>query len=238
MRLRKPFVVGEVFGRLTILQEIPPSGNQRRKMVCRCTCSKTLTVLASGLRTGNTRSCGCLRREMVAAKNYKHGARKRKAKDNPPEYVLWKRMRQRCNDSGNHEWDRYGGRGITVDPRWDDFTVFLADVGPRPTPNHSIDRIDNEKGYSKDNVRWATASQQARNKRNSRRVVFNGQSIGLADLAEAHGIPYGRLYTRLWKGWSVEKAVSTPTAAKGRRKRDGRDDGAEQDDCSGDAPAR
>lgn len=204
-----PIVAGDRYGRLTFIQEAPRSEAGLRMVRCKCDCGAILALPLKYIRKGNTSSCGCLRREMVAAKNTKHGMRKR-AGGSPPEYFIWKQMRNRCNAPGDSHWERYGARGITVCPRWGDFEAFLADMGPRPSPRHSIDRIDNDGPYEPGNCRWATASQQARNKRNSSRVQFQGETYTVADLAEKCGIPYGRLDSRLRKGWSVERAVSEP----------------------------
>lgn len=207
----KPIPPGTRFGRLLVIRQ----EQGKRKHLCQCDCGAVKLIGDSNLRQGITRSCGCLRREGVAAKNFRHGARKRSG--GPPEYYIWKRMRQRCKDPNNHEWDRYGGRGIGVDPRWDSFAAFLEDMGSRPSPKHSIDRIDNELNYGPSNCRWATASEQARNKRKTLKVEFGGAVVTIADLADMHSMPYGRLYTRLAKGWSVERAVSTPIQSTKRR---------------------
>lgn len=210
-----PFVAGQRFGRWTTLSE-EPRGPQGRMVACRCDCGTVATVVYKSIRSGNKSSCGCLRREMVAAKNRKHGCAQRAGR--LPEYWIWKRMRQRCNDPNNHEWDRYGGRGIAVDHKWDDFAAFLNDLGRRPSPRHSLERIDNDAPYMPGNVRWATASEQARNKRNTRWVDHQGRRWCLADLAETYSVPYGRLRTRLEKGWPLERALTEPIHKVGKQR--------------------
>lgn len=197
---------GERFGRLVVQGERP--GPPIRAMFCRCDCGAEAVVGVKNLRNGMARSCGCLRRDMVAAKNRRHGHAGRGSR--PPEYHVWKRMRQRCNDANNHEWGRYGGRGIAVVPEWDDFATFLGDMGPRPSDRHSLDRIDVDGPYSKANCRWATVSTQARNKRNSLVVAFRGRAMPLADLADECGLPYRLLYARLRLGWTAERAATEP----------------------------
>lgn len=202
-----PLNTTKPYGRLTILEEIE-AGKNGRRVKCRCECGAIVQASFKLLRTGNTTSCGCLRRDLVAAKNTKHGGGKREGRR--PEYNIWKAMRQRCTNPNIDRWESYGGRGITFDPAWNDFSVFLADVGPRPSPRHSLDRIDNDGNYEKSNVKWSTLNQQARNKRDALRLVYQGRPTTVADLAEQHGVPYDRLAGRLRKGWTIELALSTP----------------------------
>jgi hypothetical protein len=159
--------------------------------------------------SGNTSSCGCLRRETTAKKNHRHGMRKRSG-DGVPEYSIWKGMRQRCNDPNNHEWNRYGGRGIRISARWDEFLVFLADVGARPTSRHSLDRIDNDGDYEPGNVRWATLSEQANNKRSTKRFDWEGERLTVGELSTRSAIRYGLLAWRIHKGWSLRRAMTEP----------------------------
>jgi hypothetical protein len=190
----------ETYGRLTVL-----SRNGDRAF-CRCKCGKEKEVRVKGLRDGVTRSCGCLRREVTAAKNRRHGFAQRA--HCPPEYHIWKRMRQRCNDPNSHEWDNYGGRGIKVSARWDDFSVFLSDMGPRPSPKHQLDRYPNNDGdYRPGNVRWANLTEQARNKRNTIRVTYNSTVVTLADLADLLALPYGSLYSRYRRTRDINLAI-------------------------------
>lgn len=223
--------IGERFGRLVVIDEpfmvdCPTANypiNRVKHVRCKCDCGAIVVYRFASLRTGNTSSCGCLRREMVAAKNHKHGMRKRVG-GSPPEYFVWKQMRNRCNTTTDYHWERWGGRGITICKRWDDFQAFLKDMGPRPSPKHQIDRQDNDLGYwcgkpecpecgpagRKPNCRWVTAKEQARNKRNNVRVEVDGTSYTLADLADEYGIRYGCLASRLRKGWDIKRALTEP----------------------------
>jgi hypothetical protein len=125
-----------------------------------------------------------------------------------PLYGLWKRMRQRCRDKNCPEYHRYGGRGITVDPRWDNFANFLADMGLRPTPRHQVERKDNDGPYSPDNCVWATRKMQSRNTRANHLVTFQGKTQTVVDWAEELGIGRFTLFKRLHRGWPVEKALT------------------------------
>lgn len=119
-------------------------------------------------------------------------------------------MRSRCNSERNPFYSRYGGRGISVCSRWSDFEVFLADMGDRPR-GMSLDRINNDGNYEPSNCRWATPSQQGRNKRGNAIVEFNGRSVTIAELSEMSSIPYGLLYDRIFRsGWTVDKALFHP----------------------------
>lgn len=128
-----------------------------------------------------------------------------------PEYCTWASMKQRCLNPAHPGYSDYGGRGIAVCPEWlDNFTAFLADVGRRPSPGHSIDRIDNDKGYEPGNVRWASRVQQAGNKRVSRQITFEGVERTVSEWAKRFGIHKSTLAKRLDSGWPVERALTTP----------------------------
>lgn len=159
--------MNERFGLLTVLSEGPREGAQhRRTAVVICACGTQKTVRREHLRSGAVQSCGCHRAHVTAARNVTHGLSYA-----VPEYRVWLAMRERCSNPNNKFWHRYGGRGIRLCARWwDDFAAFYADMGPRPSPKHSIDRVDNDGPYEPGNCRWATAVEQRANRADSRPV--------------------------------------------------------------------
>jgi hypothetical protein len=133
-----------------------------------------------------------------------------------PLYDLWNAMIQRCHNPRDARFELYGARGIVVCERWRvSFAAFLEDLGPRPSPGHSLERIDNEKGYESGNVRWATTKEQARNKRSNRFLTLNGVSLTIAEWAESAGMTRHQLGARLRSGWSLEEALATPVGSTG-----------------------
>jgi hypothetical protein len=187
---------GTRFVRLTILED-SADGGINRVVRCRCDCGNVIVVLIRGIVRGNTKSCGCLRRETMGKNGLKHGG------SHLPEYRIWKGIIGRC---------RMGYRGVAVCERWRRFENFLADMGPRPSPQHSIDRFPDKNGnYELANCRWATPMEQARNTTRNRMITHDGRSLCLAEWAEITGISAKVLLARFKYGWSIERALSTST---------------------------
>lgn len=152
-----------------------PSGRHRTAH-CRCICGVERDVPIHTLKQGNSRHCGCLVPAMTAAKNKSHGMSASR------EYAIWCKMRDRCSNPENRDFPKYGGRGIEVCEAWQgSFEQFYSDIGPRPSPRHSIDRIDVNGNYEPGNVRWATPREQQQNKTTNVYVELNGQKLALRE---------------------------------------------------------
>lgn len=210
---------GRRFGRLTVIGLADKRVNKKLHYRCRCDCGNEAVVMGVQLRIGKTRSCGCLSSEMTATRNRKHGAiQKVNGKRRPsPEYTSWQQIKDRCFNRNNIGYANYGGRGITMSERWvTDFTAFLADVGPKPSRSHSIERLDNDRGYEPGNCVWATRSEQSKNRRNVRYYTYQGATLCLADWARELGMRWHTLQARVTRsGWSIDRAVTTPVEAGG-----------------------
>ena len=207
--------VGRRFGRLTPVHEAARSKRGERRWTCLCECGATAVVFQSVLRNGSTNSCGCLRKEVTRARKTTHG--NTQCKSPTPEYQAWRAMKRRCYSPHGKDYPHYGGRGVTVCERWlHSFENFLADMGERPTTDHSIDRVDVNGNYEPGNCRWATDIEQARNHRNNALVTFEGKTMCIAAWAEEKGIPASLVSTRLIRGWDVARSLSPVTTEYGR----------------------
>lgn len=198
-------MTGQVYGRLTVVSRIA-SRSDHPRWECRCICGGVSIVSGDGLRRGSSRSCGCLQRELTAARSKTHGHTGNG--QTTAEYQSWTQMRSRCLNPKHHAYANYGGRGISIDPRWSSFETFLEDMGARPSLDHSLDRKDNNQGYGPNNCRWATDKEQRRNCRRSRMVSHDGRTQTLAAWAEETGFSRGVIFERLKRGWDPSRALS------------------------------
>lgn len=194
---------GQKFGRLEVLwraaNKVEPSGAVRTAWQCSCECGNGLVVTGHALKKGHTRSCGCLTKE----KPIKHG------RSRAPVYRSWAAMIQRCGNPKTRNFDAYGGRGITVCDKWKTFKGFYEDMGD-PAPGMTIDRIDNERGYGPGNCRWASREEQANNCRTNVFLSYAGNTLTISQWTRVTGISKGTIKNRLKRGWSAERALTTP----------------------------
>lgn len=207
-------LTGRVFGRLVVLQyegaEARALGSRHRVYhywKCLCECGVERTATSGDLLHGDTKSCGCLRQDTARQRMTTHG------KSGAPEFIVWSGMRQRCNDSGCEAYSNYGGRGIRVDKAWDDFAMFLANMGARPSPSHTLERINNDGNYEPGNCKWETRQGQSRNTRRTAQLTFQGRTASMVEWSEVLGISYYAIRARRSRGWSDEKILSTPIGA-------------------------
>jgi hypothetical protein len=195
-------ISGQRFGRLVAIRS---AGKQASFTLweCQCDCGNVSRTIIPRLRSGKTKSCGCLRAEATRARRLTHGLTE------SGTYNSWMQMIQRCTNPKDSRWTRYGGRGIRVHGPWLTFANFLADMGEKP-PEHSIDRIDNDGNYEPANCRWASQKTQQNNRSTNRILTINGRSQSVTRWAEELGIKSATLSARLRKGWAPIRAVSTP----------------------------
>jgi hypothetical protein len=195
--------VGCVIGRWTVLGYA--SGGHHPRWLCRCICGTEKTVIRDELVKGASQSCGC---SLLT-----HG------KTLTPEYRVWTNMIQRCENPSQEAYKNYGARGIIVCKRWrESFEAFLADMGPRPSPEHSLERVRNDGDYVPANCKWATNAEQNSNRRNSVFLEYQGERLHLAEWARRKGMSEASLAGRLRRGWSVAEAIERPLRPDRRRK--------------------
>lgn len=193
-------LTGHIYGKLTVLslhgtRRYPGVGG-RRLWLCRCECGAETKVAGNNLRNGHTTSCGSKKHQ----RNY-HGI------TNTSIYHVWENMLARCTNKNHPSWKDYGGRGISVCEQWNAFQAFRDDMGPGFNPGLSIERKDNNSGYSKENCCWIPRSEQILNTRRTRRVTVGGVTMVAKQWSRKTGIAYATLLHRLNQGWPHEMAV-------------------------------
>ena len=202
-------ITGHQYNRLTVLRYhgIVEQGSKRSKRaawVCECECGNIIIATSNALRKDNTTSCGCYKTEVVRRPKT-HG------RSRSPVYETWCNMISRCESENRPDFEHYGGRGISVCPRWRrSFECFLEDMGERPFPRASLDRIDVNGNYEPGNVRWVTQKEQARNKRNNHLLSISGETKTLSEWAEAAGIDQKLVWKRLMLGWPPADCIRPP----------------------------
>lgn len=196
-------LTGQRFGRIAVIRKMERPGVTW--WVCACDCGNEKSIRATSIISGHTKSCGCKQGAVT-----KHG---KSSHDNYcAEYWTWKSMTRRTTRAKKSErcYKNYRGRGIKVCERWMSFENFMEDMGERPSEDHSIDRIDNDGDYCPENCRWATGKEQARNRRSSKMITYEGETICLTEWAEKLGMSKMVLFKRIELGWTPERAFTTP----------------------------
>jgi len=208
-------LAGQKFGKLTAIR-LAYIDNGLSYWWCECECGVVKAYYVHNLLGGKSKSCAKGKCHSMYKRGYAGNASTRTT-----EYVIWDNMKRRCGDNPKASgWKYYGGRGIRVCERWMDFDNFLADMGARPSSNHSIDRIDYNGNYCPENCRWATHAEQGRNMKSNVWLELDGRRMILKDWAREIGITYVGIKSRLAHGWSVRKALTTPSRAKTPSKAD------------------
>lgn len=199
-------LIGQKFERLLVIQSAKKDKWGKSQWLCQCDCGREKIILDFNLKSGNTKSCGCLQIEKMIQRFTKHGHSKRNKWSKT--YKSWLDMNRRCNNPNDKDYCNYRGRGITICKRWKKFINFLEDMGEQPR-GLQIDRINNDGNYCKSNCRWATRKEQGRNRRNNHLITFNSKTQCLVAWAEEFQIHRGTLFARINQGWSIEKALRT-----------------------------
>lgn len=206
-------LIGQRFGRLTVIRRDGANKNGSATWLCKCDCGNVKVVSGRDLINGDTKSCGCSRRTPR-----KHGMTKTRL------YRIWSDMKNRCQNPNNHAYKDYGGRGIVVCGEWsDDFNCFKEwAINNGYSKELTIERLDFNKGYCPDNCTWITLSEQAQNRRRCIFVTIGEKTLNLQQWCNELGIDYKLVHNRIYKlGWEPEKALTTPVDKSKRNKKAG-----------------
>lgn len=199
---------GLKFGRWKALLRVGIDIHGKFVWLCECVCGNRKKINSDSLIRGRSKSCGCLKKELSSKRLTTHGM------SNSVEYRAWLGAKARCLNPNSKSYKDYGGRGIKICKRWENFQNFFVDMGLRPSSKHSIERIENNGSYEPGNCRWATSKEQSNNTRWNRVVFMGGKKKTLTQWAELSGINYNTLKYRLSHGWTTERALTTrPRAA-------------------------
>ncbi len=203
--MEKPILIREIEPR----NHIKKNGYIERvkRGLFKCYCGKEFTTTFSLVSSGHTKSCGCIRNKK-RPHTTKHG------QTGTCEHYTWSAIKARCNIPTHKAYKWYGARGITVCDRWLDkkegFQNFLQDMGKRPGKEYSLDRIDNNKGYCKENCKWSTMKEQTNNRRSNRVIEYKGERHTMSEWSDITGIGYAVIKERIYANWSTEEVLTTP----------------------------
>lgn len=215
--IKNHYTKGQQLGNLIFLNREPAVDKRCHPMAkFKCSCGKEFITRIESVINLRTNSCGCQTKQLASKVRTIHGGSTGGKKT--PEYNSWQAMYARCYNSKHQNYHRYQQLGITICDEWkNSFVNFIKDMGLKPSPTHTLDRIDNTKGYYKENCRWATPTEQARNKRDTHFVEYNGETKSIAEWGDVLGVNFRVLYRRIIHlKWDVEKAFTTPINQKNK----------------------
>jgi hypothetical protein len=195
---------GKRFGRLVVVEKTAKRIHSYVVWKCLCDCGNESFVKTGDLNSGNTKSCGCLSAVVTGQRSRTHGM------SLSGEYTSWSGMKYRCLNPDCKHYEYYGGRGITVDPRWLSFDNFYADMGPKPSRRHTLERVDTNGPYAPGNCIWATRKQQSHNLRSNVYVTYEGERMLMAEACRRSGIKMPTLCRRMKDGWPEDKWFLPP----------------------------
>ncbi len=195
-------LTGQTFNRLTVIKRMENDKWGQTRWLCQCECGNKKIIQGNHLKSNRIKSCGCLQK--IKPSNLKHGHSSNGIISKT--YRTWYSMIQRCNNPNNTRYKDYGGRGIKVCEAWLTFKGFLQDMGERPE-GLTLDRIDNSKGYYKENCKWSTQKEQQRNRRNNKLITINGITKCLTEHCKERKLNYWTIRSRLQTGWTSEEAL-------------------------------
>jgi hypothetical protein len=196
-------ITGQRFGRLTAIKRLP-KWKYTYKWLCKCDCGNETTVLMNNLRRLHTTSCGCHIKEIAGKQRISHGMSYTRI------HSIWRNMKKRCSDPNSNRHSSYFDKNITVCDKWLTFEGFYEDMAEGYADNLSIDRLDNSKGYYKENCRWATATEQTNNQTRNKIIEVDGIKDTLANICRAYNVNYKMARDRLLEGWTTERAIKQP----------------------------
>lgn len=205
--------VGNRYNSYTVLENLPTSAtdNYTVRVRAKCVCGNIKTVQLKNLANNSTKSCGCHKKRLAGINGVSTRFKTTHGKSRSKVWLAWRSMLNRCYRTKDPSYTDYGGRGIKVCPRWrKSFISFLEDMGEPPTKNHSLDRKNNNKGYSPKNCKWSTPMEQGANKRNNIRITIEGRTLTLSEWCRLNKINRPTAYARIRHGWTPQEAVSIP----------------------------
>ncbi|HUH57102.1 MAG TPA: hypothetical protein VL020_01120, partial [Pseudomonadales bacterium] len=199
--MRELDITGKRYSRLVALEKVSPFGSENPKWLFECDCGEKKIINRSSVSCGRTKSCGCYGRDEIKHRKTTHNMSRTKI------YRTWSDMLTRCYNKKYIDSHRYLGRGIKVCQEWLQFENFYKDMGDIPTPKHTLDRIDNDGDYEPDNCRWASYTEQARNKSNTRYVTLYGEKMPWAEACDRYSINLSSLNSKVRRGIEPNEAV-------------------------------